>query len=124
MRKSKFDAHLRPFLLIIGMALGILREPAFEHALFLEKHLVDAPEAGKGEPANDGGGNLVLDQQGGGYAPKAHYQPNPPGAFAPIIFHFDDSRMANANAQKNGCANDNSAQIHSTNIHFFSGLTV
>ena len=27
-------------------------------------------------------------------------------------------------AQKNGCANDNSAQIHSTNIHFFSGLTV
>ena len=107
MRKSKFDAHLRPFLRIIGMAFGIFRKPAFEHALFLEEHFVNPPEAGKGEPANDGGRNLVPYQQRGGNAPKAHHQPNPPGLFSPVIFHFDDSRMANANAQKTGIIDKN-----------------
>ena len=46
------------------MPLGVLRKPAFEDPLLLQEHLVDAPEAGKGKTAQDGGGYGMPDKQG------------------------------------------------------------
>ena len=55
MGNSKLDAHLRTLFLIVCVALGIFREPALENALFLKEHFMDAPEAGEGKAADDGG---------------------------------------------------------------------
>lgn len=112
MRNSKFDAQLRTFCLIIGMAFRIFREPSFQDALLLEEHLMDTPEAGKGEAADDGGYNLILHQQGASYTDKPDDQPDPPGLLTPVILHFDDSRMAYADTQKNGGSYNNSTPIH------------
>ena len=54
------------------MPLGVLRKPAFEDSLLLQEHLVDAPEAGKGKAAQDGGYDGMAHQQGSPGADKAH----------------------------------------------------
>ena len=116
MRKSKFDAHLRPFLRIIGMAFGIFRKPAFEHALFLEEHFVDSPQTGEGKTADDGGDNLVFHGQRAAHAQKADDQPYPPALFPPVIFHFNNGRATDADAQEHRCAYDNSIEIHTVHL--------
>ena len=50
-------------LLIIGMPLGILREPSAQHAFFLKEHLVNSPEAGECETSDDGGKDVILDDE-------------------------------------------------------------
>ncbi len=72
-----------------------------------------SPKAGKGKTAENGGENLIFYGEGTARAEQADDQPDPPGLFSPVIFYFDDSRMADADAQKYGCTNDDSAIIHS-----------
>ena len=74
---------------------------------------MDAPEAGEGETADDGGKDLVLHEKGGRHAGEAHDEPHPPALLTPLVFHFDDGRMADSNAQEHGRTDDYTAEIHS-----------
>ena len=47
------------------MAFGIFREPAFQDPLFLEEHLMDAPEAAECKTAKYNGNNLIAGNKGG-----------------------------------------------------------
>ena len=73
---------------------------------------MDASEAGEGESAEDGGNGLVSRKKRGGGAGNSHDQPNPPALLSPMILHLDDRRMTDPDAQKNGRADDDSADIH------------
>lgn len=87
-----------PFCLVVCVAFGIFREPSFQDPFLLQEHFVNAPEAGEGEASDDRGNDLVLYDERAGDTEQADYQPDPPGLFSPVIFHFDDSRMADADA--------------------------
>ena len=96
------------------MTLRILREPAAQDPLFLEKHLMDAPEAAKGEATDDDGQDIVLDKQGKRTECEAGHQPDPPTLLPPPIFHLDDQGVTDADAQEYGRADDNATDIHSS----------
>ena len=106
------DDFLFPQRLVIGVPFGILREPALENAFLLEKHLVDGPEAGKGESAQNGGDDRMPDEKGSAGAKEADDQPDPPALFAPMILHLDDGGVADSYAQEDGCPHDDTAEIH------------
>ena len=85
------------------MPLGVLRKPAPEDALLLLEHLSDAPETREGKAAQDGGHGLVGDEQGGDGDQDSDHQPNPPTLLSQMVLHLDDGRMAEADAEKDGC---------------------
>ena len=97
---------------VVVVALGVLGEPAAEDALFLENHFVDAPEAAEGEAADDDGEDVVRDEEGEGAESQSGDEPDPPALLAPVVFHLDDERMADADAQEHGRAYDDSIEIH------------
>ena len=94
------------------MTLRVLREPAPEHPLLLLMHLKDAPETGEGESTQDCGDGLVGDEQGGRRNHKTHGQPDPPALLSQVILHLDDGRMADADAEKDGCTDKDTAIVH------------
>lgn len=94
------------------MPLRVLWEPATQNSFLLLMHFQNAPEAGESKSAQDGGDGLVGDKQGGDRNQKAHGQPNPPTLLPQIVFHLDDSRMADTDGEEYGCADDNSTEVH------------
>ena len=42
------------------------------------------------------------------------HEPDPPAPPAPMIFHLDDKRVADADAEEHGSAYDDSVEIHIT----------
>ena len=94
------------------MPLRILREPAAQDPFFLEEHLVDAPETAEGEAADDDGKDIVLNKQGERGKSHACHQPHPPALLPPLVFHFDNQGVADADAQEYGRADDDAMDIH------------
>ena len=76
------------------------------------EHLQDAPKTGKGKATEDCGNGLIWHEQGGPRYQESHNQPDPPATFAPVVLHLDNSRMADANADKNGSADYDTAEMH------------
>ena len=94
------------------MTLRVFREPAAQDALFLHEHLADAPEAGEGESADDGGHGVILHKERQDGAQDACEQPEPPAPLAQVILHFDDGRVADADAEEDGGTDQDSIEIH------------
>jgi len=94
------------------MTRRVLREPAPEHTLLLQEHLVYAPEAAKGKAAEHNGNDIVPDKQGQAGEKQPGKQPCPPALFPPAIFHSDDQGMTDSDAQEDGGADNNTVKIH------------
>lgn len=107
-----------PSRLIIGMALGILREPAAENTLLLGYEFVNCPEKGEGGCAQDGRPDGILHKQRKGCTDKSGNKQHPPALFAPIVFHFNDNRMADSDNQEHCSTNDYTFKVHSQLTHY------
>ena len=77
---------------------------------------MDSPEAGKGETAQDGGDDLVGDEQGCRDEREPGEQPDPPPLFPQVILHLDDGRMADPDAEEDACADNYTTESHSQSI--------
>lgn len=62
--------------------------------------------------AGDGGPDGVAQEQGYDGEDEACGAQEPPAALAPPVFHFDHDRVADADDEKDGCADDDTAEIH------------
>jgi hypothetical protein len=98
------------------MPIRVLREPAFDNTLLLLKHFQNTPETGKSESSQNGRNGLVGDKQGCTSHQNAHHKPDPPAFLSQIILHLDNGGMADADAEKNGSAYDDSTKIHNSTI--------
>ena len=104
-----------PTGLIVFVSLGVFGEPSPKDSLFLQEHLVDAPEAAESKAADDDGQNVIVHKQGKPAEQQPGYQPHPPALPAPAVLHLDHQRMADTNAQENGGAYNDSVEIHLAN---------
>ena len=100
------------------MAAGVLGEPAAEDTALLMEHFEDAPEAAEGEAGDDDGDGVVGDEQRGGAEQQGGNEPDPPGATAPMIFHFYNERMADSYAEEHAGAYNYAVKIHIVNKLF------
>ncbi len=94
------------------MPLRILGEPAFKYTFLLLMHLQNAPEAGKGEAAQDGGDGLVRDEQRCHRNQKTYHKPTPPALLSQVVLHLDNCRVTNADAKEYGRTYYNSTKAH------------
>ena len=117
-QQSFFRTLLLPLGLVVGVAAGVLGEPATEDTALLMEHFEDAPETAEGEAGDDDGDGVVGDEQRGGAEQQGGDEPYPPGATAPVIFHFDYERMANAYAEEYAGAYYYAVKIHMVNKLF------
>ena len=74
----KLSLHLLAFLLVVLMSQRILREPSAENSLFLEKHLMDAPETAEGETSDNYREDFVFNVEGNCTENYTGRQPYPP----------------------------------------------
>ena len=94
------------------MTLGVLGEPTSEHTRLKLNHFADAPETGESEGRNDGGEDIVVNQQRSNRTYQSGYKEGNPSFAAEIILQFDCNRMTDADAQKHRSANDHTGKIH------------
>ena len=73
---------------------------------------MDAPEAAKGETADDDGEDVVPDKQGDRTENQARRKPDPPALLPPPVFHLDNQGMTNTNTQEHGSADQDTIVIH------------
>jgi hypothetical protein len=100
------------------MSGRIFREPAAQDAFFLKEHFVNAPKARKSETAYYGRQGSVLDEKRHSTESQSCYKPDPPALLSKIVFHFYDSRMTDADAEKDGRAYDDSTEIHNNALQW------
>ena len=80
------------------------------------KEFENAPEAGEGSNAKDGGNDNIVHQAGGNGKGDADKQEHPPTTYAEVILRLDDDGVEKAYNKECGKAYEQSADIH--NIFF------
>ena len=100
------------------MSVWIFRKPAAKNTFLLKEHLVNAPEAGESETADNSRHDVVLHKQRKSAKSQPGDKPDPPAPLSKTIFHFNDGRMAYADAEENSRAYDDSTDIHNKSLQW------
>ena len=95
------------------MAFWVLGKPTTQHAHLLLQHFVNTPEARESKRSYNSGSDIVIFYyQRDDSTNNARDEEASPFT-TEIILQFDGDGMADADTQKDSCADDNSCEIHS-----------
>ena len=87
-------------------------EPALADTFALFEEFKDAPEAGEGGNAKDGGDDNILNHARGNSKGYAYKQKHPPATYAKVVLRLDDDGVKKTNYKECGKAYKQSAEVH------------
>ena len=96
----------------INTSLLLAWEPALADTFALLEEFKNAPEAGEGGNAKDGGDDNILNHARGNDKDYAHKQKHPPATYTEVILRLYDDGVKKTYNQECGKAYEQSAEVH------------